>query len=112
MFRIVCKLFGTNKGKKNSLSKEGTNDWQYVSTRLNEHESSIEHLNSVVRHSMFVHNNPVDVNDIKLCSNTKVAENREIMKVIFEIVIYLARQNIPFRGHDESLTSSNRGNFL
>lgn len=100
------------KGKTNYLSREGTNDWQHISTRLNEHESSIDHLNSVIRYSMYVKNNRVDVNDLRLTSNTKVAENRETVKVIIEIIIYLARQNIPFRGHDESVNSLNRGNFL
>ncbi|KAL4088600.1 hypothetical protein QTP88_023689 [Uroleucon formosanum] len=112
VYCIVCKLFGTTKGKTNSLSREGTNDWQHISTRLNEHESSIDHLNSVIRYSMYVKNNRVDVNDLRLTSNTKVAENRETVKVIIEIIIYLARQNIPFRGHDESVNSLNRGNFL
>jgi len=50
--------------------------------------------------------------DLRLTSNTKVAENRETVKVIIEIIIYLVRQNIPFRGHDESVISLNRGNFL
>jgi len=112
VFCIVCKLFGTTKGKTNSLSREGTNDWQHISTRLNEHESSIDHLNSIIRHSMYIKNNRVDINDIRLTSNSKVAENREIVKVIIETILYLARQNIPFRGHDESVTSLNRGNFL
>ncbi|KAL4090434.1 hypothetical protein QTP88_025270 [Uroleucon formosanum] len=112
VYCIVCKLFGTTKGKTNSLSREGTNDWQHISTRLNEHESSIDHLNSVIRYSMYVKNNRVDVNDLRLTSNTKVAENRETVKVIIEIIIYLARQNIPFREHDESVNSLNRGNFL
>ncbi|VVC24490.1 Hypothetical protein CINCED_3A006659 [Cinara cedri] len=43
VFCITCKLFGTTKGKRNTLSRKGTNDWQYISTRLNEHESSIDH---------------------------------------------------------------------
>ncbi|KAL4126105.1 hypothetical protein QTP88_010334 [Uroleucon formosanum] len=76
VYCIVCKLFGTTNGKTNSLSRERTNDWQHISTRLNEHESSIEHLNSVIRYSMYK-NNRVDVNDLRLTSNTKLAENRE-----------------------------------
>ncbi|KAL4131100.1 hypothetical protein QTP88_008449 [Uroleucon formosanum] len=72
VYCIVCKLFGTNKGKTNSLSREATNDWQHISTRLNEHESFIDNLNSVIRYSMYVKNNRVDVNDLRLTSNIKV----------------------------------------
>lgn len=34
------------------------------------------------------------------------------MSRILDIIKYLAKQNIPFRGHDENSTSSNTGNFL
>lgn len=62
---------------------------------------------------MYNSNQRVDVGLILESSNAYVAENREDVKVIFEtIIIYLARQNISFRGHDESLTSLNKGNFL
>jgi hypothetical protein len=52
---------------------------------------------------MYIKNNRVDINDIRLTSNNKVTENRETVKVIIKTVLYLARQNIPFRGHDESV---------
>jgi len=45
-------------------------------------------------------------------ANRNVAENREVLRVIIEITIFTARQNIALRGHDEKLTSNNRGNFL
>lgn len=45
----------------------------------------------------------------RLTTNNQIAENREIVRVIFEILLYQGRQNIVFRGHDESLTSKNRG---
>jgi hypothetical protein len=35
VFCIACKLFGTTKGITKALSREGTNDWQHISTRLN-----------------------------------------------------------------------------
>jgi len=44
--------------------------------------------------------------------NSIVAENREILKIIFDVLIYLARQNSAFRGHNESWSSKNQGNFL
>ena len=39
-------------------------------------------------------------------------ENREIVRVIFDVIRHLAKQNNAFRGHDESDAAENRGNFL
>lgn len=39
-------------------------------------------------------------------------ENREIVRSIFDVVRHLAKQNSAFRGHDESTTSANSGNFM
>lgn len=38
--------------------------------------------------------------------------NREILSRFIDITLYLARQGMPFRGDDETLSSQNRGNFL
>lgn len=38
--------------------------------------------------------------------------NREILSCLIDITLYLARQGMPFRGDDETLSSQNRGNFL
>ncbi|KAL4120638.1 hypothetical protein QTP88_013292 [Uroleucon formosanum] len=70
-----------------------------------------EHLESEISRGQYSTNNRLDVR-FRLTTNNQIAENREIVRVIFEILLYLGRQNIAFRGHDESLTSKNRGNFL
>ena len=40
------------------------------------------------------------------------SENREIVEIISDSVLFLAKQGIAFRGHDESDISTNRGNFI
>ncbi|KAL9677601.1 hypothetical protein QQ045_005834 [Rhodiola kirilowii] len=44
-------------------------------------------------------------------SANEVAENRLRLTVTIEAVKFLAEQGCPFRGHDESMDSLNRGNF-
>lgn len=44
--------------------------------------------------------------------NRKVAENRQIVSIVIDALIFSARQNIALRGHNEKYTSTNRGNFL
>ncbi|XP_073295905.1 uncharacterized protein [Primulina huaijiensis] len=45
-------------------------------------------------------------------SSEAVARNHLRLKVGIHVVRLLALQGVPFRGHDESSNSSNRGNFL
>jgi len=44
--------------------------------------------------------------------NAKVKENREILKDLINATCFLAKQQLAFRGNDESTTSSNRGNYV
>ncbi|XP_042415036.1 zinc finger MYM-type protein 1-like [Zingiber officinale] len=45
-------------------------------------------------------------------NDEQVATNRLRLKAHIHVVLLLALQGIPFRGHDEKSSSSNRGNFL
>ena len=44
--------------------------------------------------------------------NSKVKENREILKVLINETCYLADQELAFCGNDESATLFNRGNYV
>lgn len=43
--------------------------------------------------------------------NLRVKKNRELLKPLIRTTSYLGRQGLPFRGHDESETSANKGNY-
>lgn len=43
--------------------------------------------------------------------NSRVKENRQIIRSLIKITMHLCMQELPFRGHDESDESLNRGNF-
>ncbi|XP_042386457.1 zinc finger MYM-type protein 1-like [Zingiber officinale] len=45
-------------------------------------------------------------------NDEQIATNRLRLKAHIHVVLLLALQGIPFRGHDEKSSSSNRGNFL
>ncbi|KAG7260254.1 hypothetical protein CRUP_037038, partial [Coryphaenoides rupestris] len=44
--------------------------------------------------------------------NDQVRKNRDILRKVIIAALYLARQEQAFRGHDESASSSNRGNIV
>lgn len=45
-------------------------------------------------------------------STEQVLQNRLRLKASIESVMWLAKQACAFKGHDESVKSSNRGNFI
>ncbi|KAK1874902.1 Zinc finger MYM-type protein 1 [Dissostichus eleginoides] len=44
--------------------------------------------------------------------NERVNKNREILKRLIDCVLFLGKQELSFRGHDESAESRNRGNYV
>jgi hypothetical protein len=44
--------------------------------------------------------------------NEKVKENREIMKRFIDIICHLGKRQLALRGHDESVDSIDRGNYV
>ncbi len=45
-------------------------------------------------------------------NNEKVKKNREILKRLMDCVMFLGKQELSFRGHNESPQSLNRGNYV
>ena len=41
-----------------------------------------------------------------------IEQNKHYLKTLVEVLLLCSQQNIPLRGHNESESSSNRGNFL
>ena len=44
--------------------------------------------------------------------SAEVKKNRENLTIVIQILIFLAKQGLPLRAHDESENSKNKGNFL
>ena len=43
--------------------------------------------------------------------NEEVRQNRAALRTLTEAVLYLSKQELSFRGHDESIVSLNKGNY-
>lgn len=113
VYCISCKLFGLPKAKKSNLASQGFGDWCNLSRKIAVHEHSLEHLQSEISRGLFIKSNRVNV-DVQLTqyANRQVADNREVVRAIVEVLHFVARQNIPLRGHSECQSSLNRGNFI
>ena len=81
------------------------------------HEGSKSHMETYKQWKVFDSREGVDVlfsrarrEEVERY-NEEVKQNREMLKNIGEAVLYLAKQELAFRGHDESRTSLNQGNY-
>jgi len=113
IFCISCKLFGLPKAKKQNLVSSGSCDWKNILRVIRNHENFPEHLESEINRNLFTKRLKLDLRVETIHSaNRKVAENREIVRTIIDALVFISRQNIALRGHDEKHSSLNKGNFL
>jgi len=110
----TCKLFGTPRAQKGLFASSGCNSWGHLSGihgRLYKHETCKDHLEAELNRVMYINNNRIDLQLTK-SSNTQVAANREVVKVLMDIVVCLAKHNSALRGHLESANDNIQGQFL
>jgi hypothetical protein len=102
--------------EKPTFKTSGFKDWKNAKKFFEIHETSESH-----KTNQMLHHNRVSVEKSrKSCAALvnshhakDVAENRNYLKHIIEIIHFLARQSLAYRGHNENKTSShNLGNFL
>jgi hypothetical protein len=87
-----------------------------ISKSAKAHENSESHLQCVVDLYNFGKQRVDEILDKTLKVNNsrhnqKVKKNREILKRLIDITCFLAKQELPFRGHDEGESSLNKGNY-
>lgn len=48
---------------------------------------------------------------VKFNENVRLNSSRLLMKLPIDAVLFLSKQELGFRGHDEKVSSLNKGNF-
>jgi len=108
-------LFGLPKAKKTTIVSNGSGDWKNISRIIENHEILPDHLHSEISRRLFTKNLKLDLKlPLVLSANRQVAENRQVVKIIIDALIYTARQNIALgaMSHEKSRKSLNKENFL
>ncbi|XP_023762714.2 uncharacterized protein LOC111911155 [Lactuca sativa] len=105
VFCFCCKVFrkGISKGK---LDGEGYADWHHVTTRVKEHEFSLDHFTN--RSKWFDMRKRLNLNEtIDKVQYEQFKKERdywkEVLLRIIEVVKFLAKHNLAFRGSNEKL---------
>lgn len=111
VFCFCCKLFGSEKG----VFTSGFSNWVKLSTRLAKHESYRSHLENFSKWKTF---------EFALASGTTIDSHQQaeleserqrwhdVLTRILDCVMFLALQNLAFRGSVDRLYEENNGNFL
>lgn len=116
LYCFSCKLFG-NSGS-NFASEEGFNKWWKLNPRIGDHENNLGHEQSFLKwKELEVRLNCKATIDQKQQEVFESEEKkwRDVLYRLLNIIQFLAKQNLAFRGHREDIRgddSGNRGNFL
>ncbi|KAL7842621.1 hypothetical protein SRHO_G00243100 [Serrasalmus rhombeus] len=111
-FCYACRVFGRNL-KQDVFVSGGVKNWRKALSFYHKHESSQSHKDSVIRWQSYKASllKGSVVQQIESATSTEVQERREYLKRIVAVTSLLGKQGIPFRGHDESCESHDKGMF-
>ena len=109
-----CLLFQPDS-TSNCWKSSGYSDLKNYGTAMLTHQKSKSHLESVLQLHLFgCMEQAVDQASAasKTAYNEKVGRNRAVLCRLISVVVHLGKLGLPFRGHDESDESRNRGNYI
>lgn len=119
VYCFCCKLFGNCRTQ---LSSDGCYDWRNLGKVLKRHENTSDHLKSMMKwfelEGRLRSGKTIDQENEALIRQAKKHWHDLIIRLV-DIINFLAKHNLAFRGHRESFSSSegldlknNSGNFM
>ena len=116
LYCFCCRLFAKyDKAPETSAFVTGFEAWWKLNTKIVEHEQSKDHLSCLENWKTLASGlqlqKTIDAATISLIEKKK-RKLRDILHRVLDVILFLARQNLSFRGHREDASSLNKGNFL
>lgn len=116
LYCFCCRLFCPDQSSFGRV--QGFNVWRKLSPKVGEHELSHHHISAFTKWKDMAMRLQVGATLDHHHQKQIIGETerwREILKRILDGIMFLAKQNLPFRGHREDLSlesDTNSGNFL
>lgn len=129
-FCFQCRLFALGQGMSaavdggqidTAFTSTGFNNWKKALEKkrgLVQHSDSICHANAFKAYSDFISGKSVDIQLSQekerrvTLRQQAIHRNRQTLGRIFDVIRFIVRLSLPFRSHDETDSSMNRGVFL
>ncbi len=112
-FCFTCRHFGDNSSNKESTyTKDGFKNFKKATEKFKAHHECLTHKTAALMYANRLAQDDSCLAQINSQHKLKVKENRGYLAIIFQTLIWLCKQALPLRGHDEIDESKNRGNFL
>lgn len=115
LYCFCCRLFAVNITEKTSKFVTGFQKWWKLSPKLHDHEISDDHLCCLEKWKTLAAglklHKTIDAESVAVMDKEK-KKWRDILHRLLDITMFLAKQNLAFRGHKEDESSLNKGNFL
>ena len=112
-FCFVCRHFGDNNSNSDSMyRKDGFKVFRKGPAKFKEHSLCQTHKTAELSYQNRLVLTESCASQLNSQHKKKVQFNRKYIEAIIETIIWLSKQGLAFRGHDESENSKNRGNFL
>nr|XP_033788676.1 zinc finger MYM-type protein 1-like [Geotrypetes seraphini] len=116
LFCFCCRLFADSETKAGtSVFVTGFKNWWKLNPKVPEHERSEQHLFCLeqwktLARGLELHKTIDRIHEVEMDKERKYW--RDILHRVLDVIMFLAKQNLPFRGHREDMLSTNKGNFL
>ncbi|KAL4119203.1 hypothetical protein QTP88_012047 [Uroleucon formosanum] len=119
MYCFSCFLFRTLSKHNSNWSDpaEGVNNFRKGLEKIIKHETSSDHTNTVKEYLVLkarLQNDNTIIHNLMRAEKSEKEHNRNVLKRLIDVSLFLAKNGLPFRGHKEKLNDgkSNNGLFL
>ena len=113
-FCFPCRIFSTGQGNaEKAFTHNGVNDWKKFREKLTNYVSSSEHISCCEKWALFRYSTisgPI-TSQLSNAHLKAVEENKIYVAKLVDIIKFLSKQGLAFRGHIETSDSTNEGNF-
>jgi hypothetical protein len=116
VFCFCCKILKcSTRNSLSSLDHNGCRNWRNISTKLREHENSVEHIQNVNKQNELktrMRKEETVDKDLQKQINKEKEHLRQVLLRIIATVKFIGKHNLAFRGTIEQLYSGSNGKFL
>lgn len=108
VFCLYCILFANNSSK--TWTQFGFSRWKDAVHCIIIHETSSKHIDATLKFKIRESSLPLLPSVIEK-RKSQISINRELVKQLIDIILYLGRHSLALRGHREKFSDSLRGNY-